>query len=289
MNKSSISTPFGGDVSNVLVARAAARRVGRMATRYAVQSLSVAALLLAQSAHAESDHCEQIRDGIASRINWPADTFRLEILPKDEVSTGKIMGHCDGGARKIVMFRDEAPDRSTDTDRHTDTNRPSGTDRHTDTDQRSDTDRRSDTERRDEADRPHEKVEEAPRPVASPATDMPAEKPESSEGHKSTSEEDTLSQYMEWITQARKEHPYPESEEVMAKVMYCKSQNNARSVNPKGPNYGLFQYQHPTWKGDWNPYRDKDIFDPWAQIFATAAAWEQKHQHWWGCYKTHAK
>ena len=59
---------------------------------------------------------------------------------------------------------------------------------------------------------------------------------------------------------------------------------NASLVARAGPYSGLFQYGTRTWKGAWNTYRDEDILDPKAQIFATALAWKNEMQHQWGCY-----
>ncbi|MEM6556839.1 MAG: hypothetical protein AAF642_13245 [Pseudomonadota bacterium] len=94
----------------------------------------------------------------------------------------------------------------------------------------------------------------------------------------------TLEQYRAWISEARAAHPYPESEEKMFEVMMCESGGRADVVNPAGPYSGLFQYVAGTWAGDWNQYRDSDILDARAQIFATALAWNNNMQSHWGCY-----
>jgi len=80
-------------------------------------------------------------------------------------------------------------------------------------------------------------------------------------------------------------HPYAESEERMYAVMMCESRGQAEIVNPAGPYSGLFQYSPATWGGDWNLYRDQNILDPRAQIFATALAWQRNMQGQWGCYR----
>jgi hypothetical protein len=84
--------------------------------------------------------------------------------------------------------------------------------------------------------------------------------------------------------EARVVHPYAESIEVMWQVMLCESSGEASQVF--GGYYGLFQYSPDTWSGDWNPYRTSPILDPQAQIFATAKAWHDGNQHWWGCYQS---
>jgi len=96
--------------------------------------------------------------------------------------------------------------------------------------------------------------------------------------------EQSLDQYRAWIREARALHPYPESEERMYAAMMCESGGDAAIVNPAGPYSGLFQYSPATWNGDWNTYREEDIFDPRAQIFATALAWNNDMQSHWGCY-----
>lgn len=91
-------------------------------------------------------------------------------------------------------------------------------------------------------------------------------------------------QYRIWIAEARETHPYPESVEKMHAVMMCESGGRADIINPAGPYSGLFQYSASTWSGDWNHYRDTDILDARAQIFATALAWSKDMQSHWGCY-----
>jgi len=105
----------------------------------------------------------------------------------------------------------------------------------------------------------------APLPSAMPALDTP------------------LDQYRAWMQEARATHPYSEPIEVMWQVMLCESSGQADQV--AGSYYGLFQYQQATWAGEWNPYRTTPILDPRAQIFATAKAWQDGNQHWWGCYQ----
>jgi hypothetical protein len=92
-----------------------------------------------------------------------------------------------------------------------------------------------------------------------------------------------LDQYRAWMEEARAAHPYGESLDVMWEVMICESSGRADEV--AGSYSGLFQYDSATWAGDWNPYRTNAILDPRAQIFATAKAWLDGNQHWWGCYR----
>jgi hypothetical protein len=91
-----------------------------------------------------------------------------------------------------------------------------------------------------------------------------------------------LNQYRAWMEEARAVHPYTEAIDVMWEVMICESSGRADVV--AGSYSGLFQYDSATWAGDWNPYRANAVLDPRAQIFATAKAWLDGNQHWWGCY-----
>ena len=86
-----------------------------------------------------------------------------------------------------------------------------------------------------------------------------------------------------WMAEARAQYPYDEPIDSMWAVMMCESEGNPELS--AGEYHGLFQYAPETWAGDWNPYRDSSIFDPHAQIFATAKAWHEGNQAWWGCYR----
>lgn len=90
-----------------------------------------------------------------------------------------------------------------------------------------------------------------------------------------------LNQYRAWMEEARAAHAYSEAIDVMWEVMICESSGSADAV--AGNYSGLFQYDSATWAGNWNPYRASPILDPRSQIFATAKAWHDGNQHWWGC------
>lgn len=96
---------------------------------------------------------------------------------------------------------------------------------------------------------------------------------------------DRLEQYRAWMEEARAEYPYRESVDTMWDVMMCESGGSPNVVSRNRLYHGLFQYHKQTWAGKWNPYRRESIFDPKAQIFATAKAWSEGNQRWWGCYK----
>jgi hypothetical protein len=109
-----------------------------------------------------------------------------------------------------------------------------------------------------------------PPPTQPPATETPA------------APADPMMQYRLWMEEARAQYPYDEPIERMWTVMLCESSGDASQVSDLY--YGLFQYLPDTWAGDWNPYRDQPILDARAQIFATAKAWHEGNQGWWGCY-----
>lgn len=96
---------------------------------------------------------------------------------------------------------------------------------------------------------------------------------------------ETLDSYRAWISWARRQHPYAESEARMYAVMMCESGGRPLIVNPAGPYTGLFQYANGTWNGAWNTYRNRGVKDPEAQILATALAWSLNMQNHWGCYR----
>jgi hypothetical protein len=98
-------------------------------------------------------------------------------------------------------------------------------------------------------------------------------------------DEATLTQYKDWISEARALHPYRDPEERMLQVMLCESGGNASIVSSNGLHHGLFQYMRQAWKGAWNTYREAQLSDARAQIFATALAWNKGKTGEWGCYK----
>jgi hypothetical protein len=111
-------------------------------------------------------------------------------------------------------------------------------------------------------------------PVVAP-TAKPAEAP------KATS---TMSQYRQWVEEARVMFPYKQTADKMWSVMMCESGGNARASGGGGRWLGLFQYAPATWGGRWNPYRAESIWDAKSQIFATAKAWSIGMQSHWSCY-----
>lgn len=94
----------------------------------------------------------------------------------------------------------------------------------------------------------------------------------------------TLAQYRQWMEEARKLYPYPQSVDKMWSVMWCESRGDAHASGGGGRWLGLFQYAPTTWGGSWNPYRGNSIWDAKSQIFATAKAWSIGMQSHWSCY-----
>nr|WP_156780777.1 hypothetical protein [Hyphomonas sp. Mor2] len=125
---------------------------------------------------------------------------------------------------------------------------------------------------------------EADEPESAEPEALPASDPDPAPPVVELEGDEALAQYRVWISEARAAHPYPDSEQRMFDVMMCESGGNPGIVNPAGPYTGLFQYVAGTWNGDWNTYRDSDITDARAQIFATALAWSLNMQNQWGCY-----
>ena len=55
------------------------------------------------SAWAQSKSCDELKGEIDAKIKKNGvDKFSLEILDKDAQAEGKVVGTCDGGAKKIV-------------------------------------------------------------------------------------------------------------------------------------------------------------------------------------------
>ena len=86
--------------------------------RLAVTSIVTVALpLLAGAGHAvaqtpapPSDNCDAIRTGIDARIRASGVTaFSLSVVAADARVTGKVVGTCALGTRKIVYSTDGAP------------------------------------------------------------------------------------------------------------------------------------------------------------------------------------
>jgi hypothetical protein len=79
-------------------------------------TLHVASLLLADGAHAQANACDQLKEVLAARINSGIGTYSLEAVPAGTpVPPGsKVIGTCEGGARKILFRRGGAAPPSSD-------------------------------------------------------------------------------------------------------------------------------------------------------------------------------
>lgn len=58
----------------------------------------------------------------------------------------------------------------------------------------------------------------------------------------------------------------------LQRMMDLESGGRATAVGGGGAYLGLFQYSRSTWQAAWNRWRSRSIFDPVAQIKATASA-----------------
>jgi soluble lytic murein transglycosylase-like protein len=56
------------------------------------------------------------------------------------------------------------------------------------------------------------------------------------------------------------------------RMMQLESGGRLRAMGGGGAYLGLYQYSPSTWRGSWNPWRDRSIYDGAAQIWATATA-----------------
>ena len=66
----------------------------------------VAAMLIAVPALAQVKPCEELKSEIEAKIkNNGVKDFTLTIVDKDQAEDGKVVGTCDGGAKKIVYKR----------------------------------------------------------------------------------------------------------------------------------------------------------------------------------------
>jgi hypothetical protein len=58
----------------------------------------------------------------------------------------------------------------------------------------------------------------------------------------------------------------------LCRMMALESGGRATAIGGGGAYLGLFQYSSSTWRAAWNPWRTSSIYDPAAQIRATARA-----------------
>lgn len=66
----------------------------------------VVGMALAGPALAQRKDCGELRGEIEAKIKKNGvDKFTLDVLEKDAQADGKVVGTCDGGAKKIVYKR----------------------------------------------------------------------------------------------------------------------------------------------------------------------------------------
>lgn len=82
-------------------------RTLQLATYWALAIGLVASMLLAQGANAQASACDRLKVSLAGRIDPSIRGFTLEAVPADApVPPGaKVIGTCEGGARKILLHR----------------------------------------------------------------------------------------------------------------------------------------------------------------------------------------
>lgn len=81
-----------------------------------VAMLQVASMGLADHASAQTSACDRLKATLASRIDPSLGNYTLEAVPAGEAVTGggKVIGTCEGGARKLVLRRGAALQAPTD-------------------------------------------------------------------------------------------------------------------------------------------------------------------------------
>lgn len=68
--------------------------------------LVVCLMLVAVSAQAEVKPCEELKQEIATQLDGKGvKNYSLEIVANDQVGDRKVVGSCDGGAKKITYER----------------------------------------------------------------------------------------------------------------------------------------------------------------------------------------
>lgn len=68
--------------------------------------VAVLALGLAGTAWAQKKDCNELKGEIEAKIKKNGvEKFSLDIVEKDAQADGKVVGTCDGGAKKIVYKR----------------------------------------------------------------------------------------------------------------------------------------------------------------------------------------
>ena len=71
-----------------------------------IAAAAVAGLVICGPALAQRKDCDQLKAEIEAKIKKNGiEKFSLQVLDKDAQAEGKVVGTCDGGAKKIVYKR----------------------------------------------------------------------------------------------------------------------------------------------------------------------------------------
>jgi hypothetical protein len=71
-----------------------------------ILSLILVMVFCSTSAFAETKSCEELKAEIEAKLKAKGvEGYSLEILPTDQVKDQKIIGSCEGGAKKISYSR----------------------------------------------------------------------------------------------------------------------------------------------------------------------------------------
>ncbi|GEM_PF-1654285 len=84
-----------------------ALRIHQIAKRAILATVPVASMLLARGAYAQASACDQLKLALTARIDPSIRGYTLEIMPAGvPVPSGaKVIGTCEGGARRILFRR----------------------------------------------------------------------------------------------------------------------------------------------------------------------------------------
>ena len=71
-----------------------------------IAAVVLAAFALSSPAFAQKKSCDELKGEIEAKIKKNGvEKFSLDVVEKDAQAEGKVVGTCDGGAKKIVYKR----------------------------------------------------------------------------------------------------------------------------------------------------------------------------------------
>jgi len=79
-----------------------------------MKRLAMVAVLLFVSAfaYAQAKPCEELKNEITKKLeDKGVKTYTLDVVEKAKDADGKVVGTCEGGAKKIVYRRESSPQR----------------------------------------------------------------------------------------------------------------------------------------------------------------------------------